>query len=297
LKFPPFDYLAASSVHQAVTLLASDEDAKVLAGGQSLLPLLALRLARPSTLVDITRLALRGAEVLEHSTYLPGPVLRIGALTRQRELVMDPVVGATTPLLAAAAGHVGHPATRNRGTLGGSLAHADPAAELPAVAVALGAVAVVSGPTGTRRILCSELGQGSFTTALSPDEILTEIYFPAAGGRAGAAFCEWAPRAGDFAEVGVGVAVELSADATAERVSAGACALGPVPLDLGPALVAAGVLGEDLASPSLLRAVGQAVTAAASPAGEDKAQLAGLLAARALRQAFDQARIKADGLR
>jgi carbon-monoxide dehydrogenase medium subunit len=165
------------------------------------------------------------------------------------------------------------------------------------VAVALGAVAMVSGPSGTRRIPCSDLARGSFTTALSPDEILTEIYFPAAGERAGAAFCEWAPRAGDFAEVGVGVAVELGADGTVERVSGGACALGPVPLDLGPTLVAAGVVGEATVSPALLRATAQAVTAATSPAGEDKAQLAGLLAAGALRRAFDQARAKGDGLR
>ena len=210
---------------------------------------------------------------------------------------MNPVVAAAAPLLAAAAGHVGHPATRNRGTLGGSLAHADPAAELPAVAVALGAVAVVSGPSGTRPLPCAELGQGSFTTALRPDEILTEIYFPGAGERAGAAFCEWTARAGDFAEVGVGVAVELSAGGAAERVSAGACALGPVPLDLGPTLVAAGILGKDRTSASLLRAIGRAVEEVASPAGEDKAQLAGLLAARALRRAFDEAQAKRDGLR
>src|SRR5579863_7293645 len=111
----------SSSVHEAVTLLAADEDAKVLAGGQSLLPLLALRLARPSTLVDITRLQLRGAEILERSPYLDGRVLRVGALTRQRQLEVDPAVASAVPLVTAAVGHVGHPATRNRGTLGGSL--------------------------------------------------------------------------------------------------------------------------------------------------------------------------------
>ena len=201
VKFPPFDYVRAGSVAEAVGYLAGDEDARVLAGGQSLLPLMAMRLARPSVLVDIGSLDLAGVE-------LEGGVLRLGGLVRHSTLVDDPSVQAHAPLLAAGAAHVGHPAIRNRGTLAGSLAHADPAAELPAVTVALDARVTVDGPSGRRSLPAAELIDGYFTNNLETGEVITAIEVPVGAPGQGAAFCEWAPRFADFAEVGVGVAVE-----------------------------------------------------------------------------------------
>ncbi|HWG73794.1 MAG TPA: FAD binding domain-containing protein [Acidimicrobiales bacterium] len=301
MKLPPFEYLRASSAAEAVSVLSADEDSKVLAGGQSLLPLMALRLAHPTVLVDIAALDLAGVEVVDGPSHIDasscgGPVpkggksIRLGAMVRQSVLESEPVVAETVPLLAAAARYVGHPATRNLGTLGGSLAHADPAAELPAVAVALGAVAVVVGPAGPRHLACSLLAEGYFTTSLAPDEILTEICFPAAGPRHGAAWCEWSPRVGDFAEAGVGVAVDLDGDGAITAIVAAACSVAPVPLDLGTALADAGVVGATSLPDPLLRAAARAAESAASGSPGDKAELTGLLAARAVARAFQGAR-------
>nr|MDQ2728487.1 FAD binding domain-containing protein [Actinomycetota bacterium] len=160
MKPPPFDYVCATSLEEAVSALAGDEDAKVLGGGQSLVPLLNLRLARPTVLVDIARLGLDEVTV-------DGGMLRVGAMARQRRLEVDPLVAAAVPLLSDAVAQVGYPATRNWGTIGGSLAHADPAAELPAVAVALGASLLATGPTGSRRLDCANLADGFFTTTLA----------------------------------------------------------------------------------------------------------------------------------
>jgi carbon-monoxide dehydrogenase medium subunit len=296
VKLPPFEYVRASTTAEAVAALAADEDAKVLAGGQSLLPLMSLRLAHPTVLVDIGPVGLAGVEVVDDSSRRDGPLgagarsIRLGALVCHRVLESDPVVAEAVPLLAAAARYVGHPATRNRGTLGGSLAHADPAAELPAVAVALGATAVAVGPTGARQLACSTLAEGYFTTCLAPDEILTEVRFPAAGPRHGAAWCEWAPRTGDFAEAGVGIDLDLDGGGAVARLAAAACSVGPIPLDLGPALAAAGVVGATSLPPALLRTAARATEAATSAASADKAELTGLLAARALAIAFEGAR-------
>lgn len=288
MKFGPFEYVRAATLQEAFEELATDEDAKVLAGGQSLLPLMALRLARPSVLVDITGLSLDGVRL-----DADGKVIRLGAMVRHRVLEESPRVAKAAPLLTAAVRHVGHWAIRNRGTLGGSLAHADPAGELPVAALALGATAVIAGPRGVRRTPCAELVEGYFTTSLDRDEIITQIDVPAASDGHSAAFCEWAPRAGDFAEVGVGVAIDLTDGGCCERVRAAACGVGSVPLDLGPVLARTGVEGANAAEPTLLRAVASAVTSAAASAGDDKAALAGLLAARGLAQAFVQANNKA----
>ncbi len=283
MKLPPFDYLCAGSLDEAVAALADDEDAKVVAGGQSLLPLLALRLARPSVLVDIDRLGLDDVRVVDG-------VLHLGALIRQRRIEFDPAVARAAPLLADAVTHVGYPATRNRGTLGGSLAHADPVAELPAVAVALGATVVVEGPAGTRRIPAGELADGHFTTTLGDDEVLTEMIVPAAGAAGhGAAWCEWARRAHDFAEAGVGVDIDLDGDGTCVAVRAAACGVGDRPLQLGPALTSAGVLGAQGSTPALSASVALAAEAAAGSAGDDRAALVGLLAARSVHRALTRA--------
>ena len=180
MKAAPFDYLVPTTVTEATTALAGDPEARVLAGGQSLAPLLALRLARPSLLVDIGRLPLETVVLVDGTGR--GGELRLGARVRHRRLERDPDVEAHAPLLAAGrARHVGDAAVRNRGTLGGSLAHADPAAELPAALVALGGRVVATGPNGAREIPAADLFEGFFVTGLAPGEMLTEVIVPVAG--------------------------------------------------------------------------------------------------------------------
>lgn len=174
-------------------MLAADNEARPLAGGQSLLALMNLRLARPTALVDIGRLPLRTILVVDGG-------VRIGALVTHRELQRSPVVRERLPLLAAAAGAVGHPAIRSRGTIGGSLAHADPAAEEFAVAVALGGEVVVASPRGERRVPISELALGPWTTCLERDELVVAVELPAQPRAWG--FSEFTRRVGDFALAG-----------------------------------------------------------------------------------------------
>lgn len=197
MKPAPFEYVRARTMDEALDHLAADPEAKALAGGQSLVPMMNMRLARPSRLVDLNRVsALAGIRTSGDRGLL------IGALTRHTELVTSSVVGDRAPLLRAAAAHIGHRAVRNRGTLGGSLAHADPAAELPAAVVALGATLVVAGPSGRRLIPASDFFRGPFTTTLGPDEILVEVAVPAQRAT-GWAFAEVARRVGDFALAGI----------------------------------------------------------------------------------------------
>jgi aerobic carbon-monoxide dehydrogenase medium subunit len=187
-----FDYVAAASSDEALAALANDE-AKVLAGGQSLLPLLNMRLARPSLLVDVNRVPDLDRVELDAS-------VRIGALARQADVLASPAAAAV-PVLAAALRHVGHPATRSRGTIGGSLAHADPAAELPAVLLALDGEVVARSRRGERTIGAEALFTGPFTTALQPDELLTEVVLPREDSRP-FGFAELSRRQGDFALAG-----------------------------------------------------------------------------------------------
>jgi carbon-monoxide dehydrogenase medium subunit len=188
MKPAPFEYVRPGSVDEAVALLGAQPDAKILAGGQSLVPLLALRMARPRMLVDINRVP--GLQSLEQSA----GTVRIGALTRHSALATQSV----HPLLAEAARWIGHPAIRTRGTLAGSLAHADPSAELPVVAVACGAVASVVGASGERTVPAGELFAGPLMSSLEEDELITSVSFPIPT-RWG--FAEYARRHGDFALV------------------------------------------------------------------------------------------------
>lgn len=188
----------------AVALLTEyGEDAKALAGGQSLLPLLNFRLARPEHVIDLGRVA--GLAEVRRTP----DALVIGAMVRQARAERSPEVAAAAPLLAAALPYIAHPPIRNRGTIGGSLAHADPAAELPAVARALDAIFVVRGPGGVREIAAPDFFDGHFTTALAAADLLVEIRFPRAAPGTGAAFAEVARRQGDFALVGVAAQVTL----------------------------------------------------------------------------------------
>jgi len=204
MKLPRFDYEAPATVAEAVELLAEhQDDASVLAGGQSLIPLLALRLARPVVLVDINGLTeLAGVSVADSQ-------VAIGAMTREFAAEESDAVTDAVPLLAAALPLIGHEAIRSRGTIGGSLAHADPAAELPAVARALDAEFVVRSQSGERVIPAAEWFEGYLTTSRRSDEILTEVRFPSAAPRAGVSFQEVARRHGDFAIVGLAASLTL----------------------------------------------------------------------------------------
>jgi aerobic carbon-monoxide dehydrogenase medium subunit len=202
VKPPPFEYHAPASVEEAAAILAEHgDDAKVLAGGQSLIPLLSLRLARPTVLVDLNGVAgLASIEVDGATT--------IGAMTRHRTVERSQDVAARVPLLAAAVPYIGHAAIRNRGTIGGSVSHADPAAELPAVALALDAVfTATSAKGGTREIAAVDFFDGYFTTTLAPDEILTSVTFPNAAPGTRVSVQEMARRHGDFAMVAAAVSV------------------------------------------------------------------------------------------
>ena len=177
-----FDYVRAESVDHALGLLAADGNAKLIAGGHSLLPMLKLRLASPSALIDIGRLEeLRGIEA-------SGGVLRLGSLTTHQELESSPVVAQHAPILAEAAKAIADPAVRNRGTVGGNIAHADPASDLPAVLVALGATMHLRGPVGTRSVAAADFFVGLLESAAVPGEILTHVELPALGPGDGSAY-------------------------------------------------------------------------------------------------------------
>ncbi len=205
MKNPPFIYHRPESLADAVALLAEfGDDAKILAGGQSLLPVLALRLGRPDHIVDIGRIG-------ELSTLEAGPHgTTIGALVRHVEAERSAAIAEHAPLVAAAAPHLGHRAIRTRGTLLGSVAHADPAAELPAVCLALGATMVAVSAGGTRLITAADFHQGYLTTALEPNEILTEIRLPAWPPDAGGAVVEISRRHADYALVGLACTLEVA---------------------------------------------------------------------------------------
>ncbi len=198
MKASAFSYARATSVTNAIDLLAAHGDgAKVLSGGQSLMPAMNLRLISPELIVDIGDIAeLRGIAVT-------GDRLRIGALTRHVDLQNSPEIAAQAPLLTQAIAHVAHPAIRNRGTIGGSLAHADPAAELPACMVALDATIIVNGRTGGRRVPARDFFTGIYETVLSVDELLVAVEIPASPKNAAHFFCEFARRHGDYGIVGL----------------------------------------------------------------------------------------------
>jgi CO/xanthine dehydrogenase FAD-binding subunit len=226
MKPAPFHFERPESVSEAIELLASKRDrAKVLAGGQSLVPLMNLRLAAPDIVVDIGRL-----DDLRYVRADNGS-LRVGAMTTQATLEESAVVAETCPLLAEAIRFIGHRAIRNRGTVGGSIAHADPAAELPLVLLALRGEVTVASERGSRSIAADDFFQGFLTTAVEPTELVTEVSFPAVEEGNGYAFEEFARRPGDFGLVSVACALSGDGDAiSSARVALGG--LAPVPLVL-----------------------------------------------------------------
>jgi carbon-monoxide dehydrogenase medium subunit len=262
------------------------DEASVLAGGQSLIPLLALRLARPAVLIDIN-----GVDELSGVSATDGWV-SIGAMTREYAAEESKTVADTVPLLAAALPLIGHDAIRSRGTIGGSLAHADPAAELPAVARALDAELVVRGPSGERVIPATEWFEGYLTTSRRPDELLLEVRFPAARRGTGVSFQEVARRHGDFAIVGLATSLVLSGDVISEARLAFA-GLSDVPVR---AAAAEDLLAGERPSAELFEEAARLATGDADPpadlhgSSEYRKAVAGALVRRGLRAAADNAR-------
>ncbi len=224
MKPAAFEYHAPETVADAVALLAEHADeSKPLAGGQSLVPMLALRLTRFAHLVDLNRVDELAGVRRDNGT------LVIGAMTRQRAVERDATIAAESPLLARSVPLIGHAQIRNRGTIGGSVAHADPASELPAVALTLDADLEIASNTGVRTVPARDFFEGTWSTALADDELLTAIRFPVWEGRCGFAFDEVARRSGDFALAGVAVALEVDGAGVISRCAIGLLGMGSTP--------------------------------------------------------------------
>lgn len=289
MKPPPFDYHAPRILDEALALLARHgDDAKLLAGGQSLVPLLNMRLARPAALVDLNRIPSL-FEVERHDGEL-----RLGAMVRHLTLERDPLIRTAAPLLAEAAGLIGHVQIRTRGTLGGSLAHADPAAELPTAISALDARLVVRSASGAARMLSpGEFFTGPLTTSMAPDEALVEVRVPVMTPRTGCAFAELTRRHGDFALVGAAALVRFGGGGRVKLARLVLCGVGGVPWR---SPVAEGVLVGTGGTAHDLEAVAEAVRATVEPDGDlqlsaaSRRDVAGVIAARALGTALERAR-------
>jgi len=227
MKAAPFRYHAPRTLDEALGLLADSPNARVLAGGQSLMPMLNMRVVSPDDLIDIN-----GVEGLAYIRE-EGVEIAIGAMTRQRDLEFSPLIAARLPLMAEAIRYVGHRQTRNRGTIGGSLCQLDPSAELPAVAQAFDAVVVARSRRGERRIPIAEFPAGYMTPALEADEVLVELRFTPWTAPHGAAFVEYARRHGDFAVVSAAAMLALGSDGRIERLSLTLGGVGAAPLRMG----------------------------------------------------------------
>jgi carbon-monoxide dehydrogenase medium subunit len=286
MKPPAFDYILAESVDMAAAALArAGADAKIIAGGQSLVPMLNFRLLRPSVLVDINRIA--SLSFIEET----GDAIRIGALARHYQLETSPVVARHLPVLACAMTHVAHLAIRNRGTIGGSLSHADPAAELPMMAMLLDAALRVASPSGARGVAAREFFVGAMTVDLSVDEIVTEITLPKLPANTGWGFEEVARRHGDFALAAAAATLTVSGG-TITQARIALTGVGPTPLRASEAeaLLAGRALEGKLAARVI-----EAVRAATDPetdlhaSSDYRRHLAGVLAGRAVAAAWRRA--------
>lgn len=287
MKPPRFRYFAPTTAAEAVGLLETHADtAKVLAGGQSLVPMLNMRLARPEVIVDINRV-----EGLSRLAVEDGELV-VGALVRQRAVEKSPDVAARVPVLQEAIGYVGHVQIRNRGTVVGSIVHADPSAELPAVLALLDGSLRVMGPSGTRDVPWQELFLTYFTTTLGPDELAVETRFPLPPAGAGWSFMEVARRHGDFALVAVGALVTADDAGRIQQARLALTGVGGAPVrpERAEALLAGQALEDDV-----LAAVAEAVREAIEPesdihaSAEYRRHVAGVLTGRALRAALERA--------
>jgi CO/xanthine dehydrogenase FAD-binding subunit len=226
MKAAPFEYARAADVEEACALLAADDGARVIAGGQTLVPMMAMRLARPARLIDINRIAALSFIRAETDG------IAIGATTRQCVAERDALIAAELPLLRQAIPFIGHAATRARGTVGGSLAHADPAAELPLIAVTLGATLRYHAGGKDNEIAAQDFFTGLMTTALPAGACLTGVRFPVWRGKVGAGFHEVNARRSDFAFAAAAVQIELADDGTCKRIAVGIGAVTDCPLRL-----------------------------------------------------------------
>jgi aerobic carbon-monoxide dehydrogenase medium subunit len=285
VKPPPFEHHVVGSIDEATRALAEfGDEAKVLAGGQSLMPLLNLRLTHPTHLVDINRVA-------ELEGISNGDGLRLAAVTRHRTAERSPVLQAANPLLVDAIRWIGHAAIRNRGTIGGSLAHSDPAAELPLLLVTLGGSVEVRSVGGARTIAAEDLFDGFLTTTLEPDELLTSAYFPALERGTGWSFQEFNRRSGDFGIVSAAVTLQLT-DGLCRGARIGLAGVSGTPIRLPESESA---LDGERPTAALFEEVALAAVAPLEPPNDlhgtpaYRRHLAATLLKRALQEAFERA--------
>ncbi len=288
MKPAPFRYVAARTLKQALQLKAEHGDeGRFLAGGQSLVPTMNFRLTQPALLIDINPLsACAGVQKgAQHS-------VRIGALTRYRSLERDPATARDLPLVHEALPHIAHPQIRNRGTIGGNLAHADPASEMPAIVLTLAGKLRAQSVRGDRWIAAADFFAGALSTALEPDEMLTEVELPVAQPRSGACFMEVARRRGDFAIIGVACTVRLDEDGRCAQARIGLCNAGDGPIFAAQA--SESLVGRRIGSAEIAAAA-ELVQPAIDPGGsihaskEFQRHIAGVLTARALATANERA--------
>jgi CO/xanthine dehydrogenase FAD-binding subunit len=288
MKPAPFRYVAAKTVEQALALKAEHGDeARFLAGGQSLVPTMNFRLTQPAMLIDIN-------PIVELSGIRNGAAdhVRIGALTRYRTLERDPAVARKLPLIHEALPHIAHPQIRNRGTLGGNLAHADPASEMPAIVLTLGGRLRAQSVKGERWIDAADFFVGALSTALEPDEMLTEIELPVAPARSGACFLELSRRRGDFAIVGVACTLRLGDDGTCAEARIGLCNAGDGPVFAADAsaFLAGKRIGAAEIKEAAVRVQGEIDPGGSIHASKDfQRHVAGVLTTRALTAANERA--------
>jgi aerobic carbon-monoxide dehydrogenase medium subunit len=296
MKPAPFAYAAPDSLPAALSLLAGHgDDAKLLAGGQSLIPAMNFRLVQPGVLID-----LNGVTELAYVRTAENEDLRLGAMTRQSDLERHPAVAERAPLLAEALPYIAHPQIRNRGTVGGSLVHADPAAELPVIMVALDARFRLVSEAGERWVSAIDFFQGMFTVDLAADELLVEIAVSPLPPRTGSTFLELARRRGDYAMIGVAVWLTLTEDGRCQQARLVYLNAGDAPV---VAPVAAQLMAGEHPSPALFEAVAAAVDKEIEPQGNVHApaayqrHLAAVLTRRALLLAFRRAggEVQVDG--
>ena len=292
MKPAPFQYYAPTTIEEALEHLASyGYEAKLLAGGQSLIPTMNFRLAQPAVLIDLNGIPQLSYIQLDKEGYL-----RLGAMTRQRQVERDPLVASHAPLIYETMPHIAHLQIRNRGTFGGSLAHADPAAELPAVTTTLEARFRVQSQTAERWLSANEFFVDLFTTALEPDEMLAEVAIPALPPRSGWAFAEMARRHGDYALVGVAAVVTLDDQGRCQKSCLVYLSVGDKPVEAQRAMA---LLQGQTPSAEAIRAASEvAAQEDIEPTGDIHAtpayrrHLAKVLARQTLTRAFERAQRK-----
>lgn len=294
MKPPVFTHHACRTVEEAVELLGSSEEAKVISGGQSLVPMMNLRLANPAHLVDLNLIP-----ALDRIETGSG-TLSIGATARQHDVERSAAVGSAAPLITAALAHVGHPQIRNRGTVVGSICHADPAAEMPAVFATLGGYVTAQSPSGTRTIAAEDFFDSYLTTALDPDEIATSVTINTPNGSSGWSFEEVARRHGDFAIIGVVTSVTLSGGVISDaRLTVFGGGATPLRITVAEQLLVGTATG-DVDDDLLVRAAG-ATSEALRPSDDIHASadyrrhVAGVLLTRGIRTSLQRAITSADG--